>query len=191
MRVIKHSRLRLLRAAQGEKKRSPWTIASPLRRVDCSTGSDWLNTATWQPRVAADSYAWACRKQKSLLHQLRATSTSVRHAHEHVDKRETVFVVMHGLFWFQNAAALLVQMGTCRVCQRLWLTCESTKDNVVTFVGHVFPGLIFSIICDVLTGLGTPVIQTRKRFKRTPFIRTKHNGQFFGVVPFKKLRYDT
>ena len=30
--------------------------------------------------------------------------------------------------------------------------------------------------------------QTQKRFKRTLFIRTKHNTQIFGVIPFIKLQ---
>ena len=33
-------------------------------------------------------------------------------------------------------------------------------------------------------------IQTHKRFKRTPFIRTKHKVQIFGVIPFVKLQSD-
>ena len=34
-------------------------------------------------------------------------------------------------------------------------------------------------------------IQTHKRFKRTLFIRTKHNMQIFRVIPFIKLQNDT
>ena len=33
-------------------------------------------------------------------------------------------------------------------------------------------------------------IQTHKRFKRTLFIRTKHNMQMFQVIPFIKLQND-
>ena len=33
--------------------------------------------------------------------------------------------------------------------------------------------------------------QTYKRFKRTIFIRTKHNMQIFGVIPFNKQQNDT
>ena len=34
-------------------------------------------------------------------------------------------------------------------------------------------------------------LQTHKRFKRTLFIRTKHNMQISRVIPFIKLRNDT
>ena len=34
-------------------------------------------------------------------------------------------------------------------------------------------------------------IQTRKRFNRMLFIRTKHNMRIFGVIPFVKLQNDT
>ena len=34
-------------------------------------------------------------------------------------------------------------------------------------------------------------IQTHKMFKRTLFIRTKHNIRIFGVIPFIKLQNDT
>ena len=34
-------------------------------------------------------------------------------------------------------------------------------------------------------------IQIHKRFKRTLFIRTKHNMRIFGVIPFIKLQNDT
>ena len=34
-------------------------------------------------------------------------------------------------------------------------------------------------------------IQTHKKFERTLFIRTKHNLQIFGVIPFNKLQNDT
>ena len=34
-------------------------------------------------------------------------------------------------------------------------------------------------------------IQTPQRFKRTLFIRTKHNTRIFGVIPFIKLQNDT
>ena len=34
-------------------------------------------------------------------------------------------------------------------------------------------------------------VQTQKRFKRTLFIRTKHNTHIFGVNPFMKLQNDT
>ena len=35
------------------------------------------------------------------------------------------------------------------------------------------------------------LIQIRKRFKRTPFIRTRQNQQIFGVISFVKLQNDT
>ena len=34
-------------------------------------------------------------------------------------------------------------------------------------------------------------IQTHKRLKGTVFIRTTHNVQIFGVIPFIKLQNDT
>ena len=34
-------------------------------------------------------------------------------------------------------------------------------------------------------------IQTHKRFKRTLFIRTKHNMRIFGLIPFIELQNDT
>ena len=34
-------------------------------------------------------------------------------------------------------------------------------------------------------------IQTHKRLKGMPFIRTKHNMWIFGVIPFIKLQNDT
>ena len=34
-------------------------------------------------------------------------------------------------------------------------------------------------------------VQTHKRFKRTLFIRTKHNMYIFGVIPSTKLQNDT
>ena len=34
-------------------------------------------------------------------------------------------------------------------------------------------------------------VQTHKMFKRTLFIRTKHNMQMFGVIAFIKLQNDT
>ena len=33
-------------------------------------------------------------------------------------------------------------------------------------------------------------IQTYRRFKRTPFIRTKQSKQMFGLIPFVKLQND-
>ena len=44
------------------------------------------------------------------------------------------------------------------------------------------------------TGMDVPVfdtIQTHTGFKRTLFIRTKHNLYIFGVIPFIKLQNDT
>ena len=34
-------------------------------------------------------------------------------------------------------------------------------------------------------------MQTRKMFRRTLFIRTKHDMQIFGVIPFIKLQNNT
>ena len=49
----------------------------------------------------------------------------------------------------------------------------------------------YKLTClDVITNICF-MIETRKRFKTTLFIRTRHNTRIFGAVPFIKLQNDT
>ena len=76
------------------------------------------------------------------------------------------------------------------------LTCEFQSEEkacaastTCLFYLHLF--ILFTFIYFILFTACRNNIQTHKRLKRTLFIRTKHNMQIFGVIPFIKLQNDT
>ena len=67
---------------------------------------------------------------------------------------------------------------------------DLSEQNIQTPICHDLEVVMFGSK-GVMTGDRMNKIQTQKRLKRTLFIRTKHNMQIFGVIPFIVLQNDS
>ena len=68
-----------------------------------------------------------------------------------------------------------------------WLQKKSVENSALGSDLRLFPHTSFL----AKRGGGEERIHTPKRFKRTLFVRTKHNIRIGGVIPFIKLKNDT
>jgi len=86
---------------------------------------------------------------------------------------------------------LLKTRAPADCCCNYWLTVLSFFMILIFFLWTLLCWESWCLRRPRLTQTAIIFIQTNKRFKRTLFIRIKHNMRILGAIPFIKLQNDT